>query len=54
MDETVAKVQAEILRNGDIYCDRLKEQKKAHELYLQECKDRWARESALMSEIKGK
>ena len=53
MDETVARVQAEIIRNGNVYRDRLNERKKAREIYLKECKDRRARESALMSEIKG-
>ena len=53
MDETVAKVQAEIIRNGNIYCDHLNERKKAREIYRQERKAQRERESALLSEIKG-
>lgn len=54
MDETVARVQTEIIRNGNVYRDRLNERKKAQVIYLQERKARQKRESALLSEIKGK
>ena len=51
MDETLARVEAEILRNGKILRSAQDNRRKARETYRQEMKARKAREAALKAEI---
>ena len=51
IDETVDKVAAEIVRNGDVYRAAQEERKKALEGYRQERRERKERERALLEEI---
>ena len=52
IDDTVARVSAEIVRNGEAYRAAQKERRKAREEYLQERKARKEREQALLKEVK--
>ena len=52
LDDTVARVSAEIVRNGEAYRAAQKERRKAREEYLQERKARKEREQSLLEEVK--
>jgi DNA mismatch endonuclease Vsr len=52
LDDTVARVSAEIVRNGEAYRAAQKERRKAREEYLQERKAWKEREQALLKEVK--
>ena len=50
--ETINRVAAEIVRNGEAYQAVQKERKKAREDYLRERKERIARAQVLLEEVK--
>ena len=52
LDDTVARVSAEIVRNGEAYRAAQKERRKAREEYLQERKAQKEREQSLLEEVK--
>ena len=52
LDETIDRVAAEIVRNGEIYRAAQEERKKAREEYRRERKERKEREQALLEEVK--
>lgn len=52
LDDTVARVSAEIVRNGEAYRAAQEERRKAREEYRQERKARKEREQALLKEVK--
>lgn len=52
LDETVARVEAEIRRNGEMYRQLQDERRKAREVYYQEQKAIKEREAALLEELK--
>lgn len=52
LDETVNRVAAEIVRNGEMYRSALEERKKGWEEYLQERKARKEKEQVLLEEVK--
>ena len=52
LDDTVARVSAEIVRNGEAYRAVQEERRKAREEYLQEMKARKEREQSLLEEVK--
>ena len=52
LEETVARVASEIIRNGENYRVVLEERKKAREEYLRERKERKEREQSLLEEVK--
>ena len=52
LDETIARVAAEIVRNGEAYRAVQQERKKAREEYLRERKARKEREQSLLEEVK--
>ena len=54
LEETVARVEEEILRNGEILRRSLDERRKAREEYRQERRARKEREAELLTEIKRK
>lgn len=54
LDDTVARVSAEIVRNGEAYRAAQKERRKAREEYLQERKARKEREQSLLKEVKSR
>jgi DNA mismatch endonuclease (patch repair protein) len=51
-DETIDRVAAEIVRNGEIYRAAQEERKIAREEYRRERKERKEREQALLEEVK--
>ena len=51
LDETVARVAAEIVKNGETYCAEQKARRKMREEYLREQKARKEKEQALMAEV---
>ena len=51
LDETVSRVSAEIVRNGEAYRAEKEERRRAREAYRQEMKERKDRESAALEEI---
>ena len=51
LDETIARVEAEILRNGDQYRQEQEERKASRDAYLQERKAKKEREAALKAEL---
>jgi DNA mismatch endonuclease (patch repair protein) len=53
-EETISRVQAEIIRNGERFRCAKDARRKSHESYRQEMKARKERESAVMSELKSK
>ncbi len=52
LDETIDRVAAEIVRNGENYRVAQEERKKAREEYRQEKKERKEREQSLLKEVK--
>ena len=52
LDETVARVAAEIIHNGEAYRAAQEERKMAREEYLQERKARKDKEQILLEEVK--
>ena len=52
LDDTVARVSAEIVRNGEAYRAAQEERRKAREDYLRERKERKEREQSLLKEVK--
>lgn len=52
LDDTVARVSAEIVRNGEAYRAAQEERRKAREEYRQERKARKEREQSLLEEVK--
>lgn len=52
LEETVARVASEIIRNGETYRAVQVERKKAREDYLRERKERKEREQSLLKEVK--
>ena len=52
LEETVARVASEIIRNGETYQAVQAERKKAREDYLRERKERKEREQSLLKEVK--
>lgn len=52
LEETVARVASEIVRNGENYRAVQEERKKAREDYLRERKERKEREQSLLEEVK--
>ena len=52
LEETVNRVAAEIVRNGESYRAAKEERKRAREEYLRERKERKEREQVLMGEVK--
>ncbi|MCR5759216.1 MAG: DNA mismatch endonuclease Vsr [Bacteroidales bacterium] len=52
LDETIARVKAEIIRNGEAYRSAQNERRKAREAYRLEMKSRKVREAALKAELK--
>ena len=54
LNETVARVAAEIVRNGEIYRRNLEERRRAREIYRQEQKARKEFEAALLHSLKKK
>ena len=52
LNETVNRVAAEIVRNGEMYRSALEERKKGWEEYLQERKARKEKEQVLLEEVK--
>lgn len=52
LEETVARVASEIIRNGETYRAIQEERKMAREDYLRERKERKEREQALLKEVK--
>ncbi len=52
LDDTVARVSAEIVRNGEAYRAAQEERRKAREEYRQERKVRKKREQSLLEEVK--
>ena len=52
LDDTVARVSAEIVRNGDAYRAAQEERRKAREEYRQERQARKEREQSLLDEVK--
>ena len=52
LDDTVARVSAEIVRNGEAYRAAQEERKKAREEYLRERRERKEREQSLLEEVK--
>jgi DNA mismatch endonuclease (patch repair protein) len=52
LEETVARVASEIIRNGEIYRVVQEERKKARDEYLRERKERKEREQSLLKEVK--
>lgn len=52
LDETINRVAAEIVRNGENYRTVQEERKKAREDYLRERKERKEREQSLLKEVK--
>ena len=52
LDDTVARVSAEIVRNGEAYRAAQEERKKAREEYLRERRERKEREQSLVEEVK--
>ena len=52
LEETVARVAAEIVRNGETYLAVQKERKIAREEYLRKRKERKEREQSLLEEVK--
>lgn len=51
LEETISRVEAEILRNGEILQQAKKDRRKARETYRQEQRARKEREAALMAEL---
>ncbi len=54
LDETVARVAAEIVHNGELYRRNLEERRRARETYRQEQKARKEYEEALIQSLKKK
>ena len=52
LEETFARVVAEIVRNGETYRAVQEERKKAREEYLRERKEQKEKEQSLMEEVK--
>ena len=52
LDETIDRVAAEIIRNGDTFRTVREERKKAREEYRRERKERKEREQSLLEEVK--
>ena len=52
LEENVARVASEIIRNGEAYRAAQEERRKAREDYLRERKERKEREQALLKEVK--
>ena len=52
LDETIDRVAAEIIRNGDTFRTVREERKKAREEYRRERKARKEREQSLLAEVK--
>ena len=52
MEETVASVAAEIKRNGEILRVAQEERRKAREAYRKEQRERKAKETSLLTEVK--
>ena len=52
LEETVARVASEIIRNGETYRAIQEERKMAREDYLRERKERKERERSLLKEVK--
>ena len=52
LDDTVARVSAEIVRNGEAYRAAQEERKKAQEEYRRERRERKEREQSLLEEVK--
>ena len=52
LEETVARVASEIIRNGETYRAIQEERKMAREDYLRERKERKEREQSLLEEVK--
>lgn len=52
LEETLARVASEIIRNGETYRAVLEERRKAREDYLRERKERKEREQSLLKEVK--
>lgn len=54
LDETIARVEAEIRQNGEILRQAQDDRRQAREAYRQEQKSRKERQDALLTEVKHK
>ena len=53
LDETIGRVRAEILRNGELYLSAQEERRRSREAYRQMRRRQHEKKSALMAELKG-
>ena len=54
LNETIGRVQAEILRNGELYLSAQEERRHSREAYRQMRRQQLEREAALLEELKGR
>ena len=53
LDETIGRVRAEILRNGELYLSAQEERRRSREAYRQMRRQQLEKEAALLAEIRG-
>ena len=54
LDETIGRVRAEILRNGELYLSAQEERRRSREAYRQMRRQQLEKEAALLAELKGR
>ena len=54
LDETIGRVRAEILRNGELYLSAQEERRRSREAYRQMRRQQQEKEAALLAELKGR
>ena len=54
LDETIGRVRAEILRNGELYLSAQEERRRSREAYRQMRRQQQEKEAALLEELKGR
>ena len=53
LDETIGRVQAEIIRNGELHLSAQEERRRSREAYRQMRRQQLEKEAALLAELKG-
>ena len=54
LDDTIGRVRAEILRNGELYLSAQEERRRSREAYRQMRRQQMEKEAALLAELKGR